>query len=154
MPPVPVYRHAMTTRKLIGSLALVVAFGVLSSCGDGGGSKISKAEFITKANARCTILNGQMDEASAAVTTEEEQIAFFTDALVPDLRAAMSDIRALGFPKGDEALLDGLMDQTEDVLTQISADPASFVGSQVDPFAEINAQLAAYGLTVCGQADA
>ena len=143
----------MNTRKLLGSLTLVALLG-MAACSDGASSKavISKADFLTKGNALCTTFNATSDAAQANITTEDEQIAFINDTLVPGIRSTVASIRALGFPKGDEALLSGLMDDTEAKLTEIEADPAAAVAAGVDPFADINTQLAAYGLTVCGQA--
>lgn len=48
-------------------------------------------------------------------------------------------------------LIQGLIDDTRDVLDSAEGDPAGVLGGTVDPFADINQQLADYGLTVCGQ---
>lgn len=114
---------------------------------------ISKAEFVAQGNALCTTLDAHLDPIGEAVASEDDAIAFLADELVPGLRDTVSQIRALGFPAGDEELLASLMDDTEAVLTEIEADPATFAQTTDDPFAEINAQLITYGLTVCGQAE-
>ena len=114
---------------------------------------ISKAEFVAQGNALCTALDEHLDPIGEAVASEDDAIAFLADELVPRLRDTVSQIRALGFPAGDEELLASLMDDTDAVLTEIEADPATFAQTTDDPFAEINAQLITYGLTVCGQAE-
>ncbi len=148
----------MNAHKLLGSLALVSLLGI-AACSDDSDSaatttsattKISKTEFLAQGNATCQTFNESLVELSANITTEEEQIAYMTDSLVPGLRATVASIRALGFPAGDEALLDGLMADTEVKLQEIEADPAAVLASGEDPFAEINSQLVDYGLTVCG----
>lgn len=146
----------MKPHKLLGSLALVVVIGAVAACSDdkdnseGGNDSISKAEFITQANALCATFDGEMQVAQADVLTEDDQVVMIATVLVPKLRALMVDIRELGFPAGDEALIGGLVEQTEDELDVIAADPAALLTSTEDPFEEINAQLVEYGLTVCG----
>jgi hypothetical protein len=103
-----------------------------------------------QANALCTTLNETVDAAQATVATETDQIAVIADVMVPELRNTLDAIEALGFPAGDEALIGGLIDQTQAELDVIAADPAALLTATVDPFAEINAQLVEYGLTVCG----
>ena len=126
----------------------------MAACGDSSkAATISKAEFLTKGNAICATLNAHLADVGAGITTEEAAVAYLGDEFVPGLTDTVNQIRALGFPKGDEALLGGLMDDTDAVLADITADPTTFAAATEDPFADINAQLITYGLTVCGQAD-
>ncbi|MCE9623313.1 MAG: hypothetical protein K8R99_13310 [Actinomycetia bacterium] len=155
----------MTSRRTLVAAALLVTLSAATSCSDDTNNDsnkasdtttkaaISKAEFLTEGNALCTSFNATAEAASATVTDQASQIVFFTDVVAPGLRDTMAGIEALGFPAGDEALLQGLIDDTLEVLDTIEADPAAVVGSGTDPFASINQQLADYGLTVCGQAE-
>ena len=139
----------MNSRKLLSSVALVGLLG-MAACSDKKDAPISKEAFVTQANALCSELNAHLDPIAAAVSSDEEGIAFLADEFVPGLRNTTSQIRALGFPKGDEALLEGLLNDTEALLTSIAADPVTFAQATESPFADINAQLVTYGLTVCG----
>ena len=139
----------MTHRGLICALVLS-SVGLLASCGSDKAT-ISKADFVTKGNALCTALNAKLDPITKAFTdqtTPEELSTFITGVLVPEIRKTVSAVRALGFPKGDEALLGGVMDETEKILDSMAKDPT--VALQGDPLAVPNSKLHDYGLTVCG----
>ena len=149
----------MNNRKLIRAFALVVVIGSSAACGDdnstatnnSGSDPISKAEFVTAANALCAAFAGEFEGgAQADVVTEEDQIAVISEIIVPELRTTLTAIRALGFPEGDAALVGGLIDQTNEQLDIVETDPAGFLAAAEDPFAEINAQLADYGVVTCG----
>ena len=101
----------MNTRRLLGSLTLVALVSMAACSNSSKDAAISKAEFLTKGNAICATLNAHLDELSAAVATEDDAVAYLSDELVPGLTDTVGQIRALGFPAGDEALLDGLMDE-------------------------------------------
>ena len=141
----------MNRRKVLASLSLVVIVGLLASCGDDAKKSISKTEFLTKGNAICTTFNGKMAEAEASIATDEDVLTFYSETFVPELRGVLRSIENLGFPAGDATLLQGLIDDTDEVLDGVAADPAAFVASDTNPFAPINEQLHTYGLTACGE---
>lgn len=140
------------SHRLIFPALLVVS---LAACGGNDDNKkeaISKSAFIEQANSRCAELNAAVATAEAALgsePTEAAATAYIADVIVPQLSATVSDIRNLGFPKGDEALLDGMMDETETILAELKQDPASALTMADSPFTAVNARLADYGLTVC-----
>ena len=148
----------MNNRKLIRAFALVVVIGSSAACGDdssssnnSGNDALSKAEFVTSANALCAAFASQVEGGpQAGVVTEEDQIAVISEIIVPELRTTLTAIRALGFPEGDAALVGGLIDQTNEQLDIVETDPAGFLAAAEDPFGEINAQLADYGVVTCG----
>jgi hypothetical protein len=140
----------MQARRVILCLALVAVAGLPSACG-GGKEAISKADFITQANALCTTLNAKMETAAATITDEADGAKFLVETMVPELGATTQAIRDLGFPEGDEKLLGGLMDETETILKDIAKDPAKAAAAEASPFDDINKQLVTYGLTVCGE---
>ena len=131
----------------------VVSLGLLVSCGDDAKKGIAKTDFLTAGNGTCTAFNETMDEAGAAVATEADAVAFVSATFVPGLRGVLQSIENLGFPEGDAALIQGLIDDTREVLDGVEADPLAFVQAESNPFADINEQLHAYGLTACGTAD-
>jgi hypothetical protein len=148
----------MRTRTTFKLVALITFLGLLSACGSDNStsntnSTISKAEFISKADAICTGYNKTLADKAGALASDasEEQVtAFVTDELVPDFGKMIGEIRGLGFPDADQALLGGLMDETEVVLEKLTQDPGSILTSSESPFASINSRLLDYGLTVCG----
>ncbi len=111
---------------------------------------ISKADFLVQANALCTTFQETLDAAAVGVSTEAEEAELITNVLVPELRSTLDAIRALGIPEGDEALLNGLFDETNALLDTFATDPTALMSAPANPFAETNAQLVEYGLTVCG----
>lgn len=146
----------MRNRKVSSLVAFITCLGLISSCGndDSTNSTISKPEFIAKADAICTEYNDALEEKTselASDATEEQVLAFVTDVLIPEFGNMIGEIRDLGFPAADKALLDGLMDETDVVLEQLTQDPASILTAEESPFASINSQLLDYGLTVCGE---
>lgn len=141
----------MTSRKVVAAVALTAAFGVLAACGDDKKSSISKDDFLTQANALCATFNNQMDTADDSVSSDEEAVVFVSDTLVPGLRALLRSIEDLGYPEGDGDEIQAMIDDTDEILDQIAADPAAFVQTNQDPFAAVNARLRDYGLTTCGQ---
>jgi len=151
-------------RKLIAAIAVVVASATLVACGGdddgdggtpGGGATISKADFIAQANEICAA--GAAELATALGTfgpdsSPEDLQQAFVDTVIPNIRGQVADIRALGFPAGDEATLGGIFDQVEGVLDAAAADPASMLDESTDEFAEVNTKLTDYGLATCGEA--
>jgi len=150
-------------RKLIAAIAVLVASATLVACGgddDGGGgapggTTIAKADFIAQANEICAA--GAAELATALGTfgpdssTEDLQQAF-VETVIPNIRGQVEDIRALGFPAGDETTLDGIFDQVEGVLDAAASEPASMLDDSTDEFAEVNTELTEYGLDTCGEA--
>ncbi|MFA5774706.1 MAG: hypothetical protein WC864_04930 [Ilumatobacteraceae bacterium] len=135
---------------------------LLASCGssDSGGTSdttgttITKADFVEQANAKCVDLSERISagqDALGSAPTDAEISAFVSDVIVVDFKATFDDIRDLGFPEGDEDLLEGILTDTEDILDEIAKDPiASFVAES--PFVDVNARFNDYGLTACGEA--
>jgi hypothetical protein len=126
--------------------------------GDNGGEALTKEEFLAEGNAICAEGNAELDAAaqelfqSGGRPTPEELETFATDNLVPSVQGQIDDIRALEAPEGDEDTINSLLDQAEDVLAEVEADPEGTLGPQAsDPFAEVNTELQDYGLTTCGQ---
>ena len=141
------------------ALAIAVA-AMLVGCSSGSDdaatttvAPISKTEFIAQADAICKAGNDKISADTTGVDTSDEDAvaSAVRDKIVPNIRQQIADIRDLGFPKGDEDELDSIFDATEQVLQHAEDDPSIFVGSE-DPFADVNADLAAYGFNECGNA--
>ncbi|CAB4700167.1 unannotated protein [freshwater metagenome] len=121
-----------------------------AASGSTDAGSISKADFIEQADAICEAGDDATDELPDP-TTEEVAIDLIVSDIVPSIRGQISDIRDLGFPEGDEELLDGILTDAEDLLDQIEADPAAFLTAD-SPFADTNAALTEYGITECADA--
>lgn len=139
----------LLTRRLAVAASLVVAALGLSGCGDddSAAGSIPKEEFLEAANAIC-------EEGAAEIEAAEAEAAFgpdfFIGTVIPSIRQQMADMRALGFPEGDEEAVGSIFDDTEAVLDTIEADAES-VGSAPNPFAGLNERMDDYGLTVCAE---
>jgi len=150
-------------RNLMLLAAGVLATGLIAAgCGDGNDDESSdtgtdaataptKAEFVAEANEVCKQGNAELEAAGEETfkgkPTQADLEAFVTDTLVPNVQGQIDDIRALGIPEGDEAVVNGFLDDAEGVLDDLEADPSLL--DKGDPFAAVNKELAAYGLTTC-----
>lgn len=144
----------MRNRKVSRLVAFITCLSLIAACAsdESTNSTISKSEFLAKADAICTRYNDANEEKHSELESnpsEEQQLAFVTD-LLPEFINMFGEIRDLGFPAADKALLEGLMDEIDVVLEQFTQDPASMLTAQ-EPFADINIQMSDYGFTVCGQ---
>jgi hypothetical protein len=110
----------------------------------------AKADFVAQANQICREAIEELSGQEPSGSDEDEIVAYITGVFVPSVRQQLDDIRDLGFPPGDEAELTELLDAADAALDEIEADAAGVLASGEDPFAEVNDQLNAYGLTECG----
>lgn len=154
----------MRIRSNLLPITALASFLLLASCGGSDSSEstdstdnateISKADFVEQANLRCTSLGETLSKAHVdlgSAPTEAEMSVFMTDVLVAEMSATFSDIRDLGFPAGDESLLDGILDDADKILDDIAADPIASLASPESPLLEVNVAFQDYGLTVCAE---
>ena len=148
--------------KLNAILAVVVALalgGIAAGCGDdnddSGDQALTKQEFLAKGNAICTAGNKEVETAfrtaiGNAKPTQEQLNAVVTDSLIPSIQGQIDDIRDLPAPDGDEDQITDMLDKAELSLQDVKENPslATQEGGQ-DPFAEVQKELGAYGLTAC-----
>lgn len=143
----------MRNRYAKGLVALAFV-ALMASCGSDD-SAISKAEFVSKANALCTSFSETISKPDVALepgSTEEQVTTFITDVLVPEFTNTINAIRGLGFPSGDEIVLEEMLAEAEEVLGEIAADPAGTLKMSESPFTSVNIKFKDYGLTVCASA--
>jgi hypothetical protein len=146
--------------KLRAALALtaVVAFGAIAAgCGSSGDdsstSDLTKAEFITKADAICQQGNQEIENAAkqqfggSGRPSGPEVSQFITQSVIPNTQSQVDQIRALGAPSGDEDQINKMLDTVEADVEKAKA--AGDINEQT--FAEGNALARQYGLKVCGQ---
>ena len=141
---------------IAGACALAL---LVTACGSSGGSEktIAKADYVKQANAICAAASTDLDKVSSKIgadATEADLEKFLTDDLVPNVKGQIDKLRDLGYPEGDKATLSGILDDADQVLDDISKDPATYIKNvDKDPFVEVNKGFSAYGLTDCGSTD-
>ena len=142
------------------SAALVVAV-VVAGCGSSDKSSsssstpttpaITKAQFVSKANAICTKGNKLTDAAGASLgnhPTPAQVAAMVKTRFASAVQAQITAIRALGAPAGDQATVTKFLDLAQADLDKVKANPALLVG-QRDAFADFAKLAHPYGLTEC-----
>ena len=156
-------RRATPQRRL--KIGVVVATALLvglsaTGCGSSSSSSsstttsttaITKAQFLVKANAICTLGNKTLNKVGAKLgnSPSKAQItAAVKAAYVPSIQAQINGIRNLGAPSGDEATVTNMLNIAQADLNKIKADPTLLVGKK-DPFANFAKVAHPYGLTHC-----
>lgn len=134
-------------------LALTAA-GCGSSDDSSGDDSITKAEFVTQANAICAESNksinaAEKDAFSGGQPTQADVENFVNDTVIPEVESQITDIRALEVPDGEEDQINAILDAAESGLEEAKSDPAAMAGNQTDPFAEANKLAGEYGMTEC-----
>ncbi len=157
------------SKGFLAVLASVVAIALVAAgCGSSSDTTeestseatLTKSEFLKKGNAICAAGNKEIEEGFEEFGKEnnlsenkeptEAQFEEISEmVLVPDVSKQLEGLRSLGTPEGDEGELDELLSNAEGTLEEVEEDPS--VLSKEDPFAEVNKEASAYGLTVCGE---
>jgi hypothetical protein len=152
--------QALTVRRTFAALVgLVLVLGACSS--SGGGSALSKDEFLKKGNAICDAGNKAIDAAgkTAFPSSDTQPDAasikkFANEVLIPNVTKQVDDIDALKPPKDLEAAVDKLVKDAKAAITKMKdladKDPEAIFSGSNDPFADVNKEANAIGLTTCG----
>ena len=151
-------------RKL--AAAVVLLAGVAAGCGDDdkGSSDadkpVTKAAFITSADAICTKTNAEITTAAATLRKKSQKdgtlpkrdvVNFFKGTSLPAYDDLVRQLGALKPPPGDQAKIDGLLATLASAIDTVKADPEKFASTAPeDPFADFNTRAKAYGMKVCG----
>jgi ABC-type lipoprotein release transport system permease subunit len=138
--------------------AAIAVAGIVAGCGGGDDSSdttttsLTKAAWITKADAICQQGNQEIEQAAKQQfgnqkPTTAEVRDFGTGTALPNTQTQVDKIRALGAPSGDEDQVNKILD-----TVQADIDKAKAAGDVEDTtFADGNALAKQYGLKVCGQ---
>ena len=139
-----------------------VAALALGGCGGGGYQGLSKADFVTQANAICT--NGQkaLDSIGASVGSSPTLATLqrtYSGPFLAAVREEVSQLRALKPPKADRTTIATMLDNLAAGITQFSAAITSAKSLQAVAALKEPPSLAAadkaatsYGLTACNGA--
>jgi hypothetical protein len=144
-------------RRIALVAILCVGAWVLAGCGDD--EALSEQEFLEQGNTICAAGNERLDAAFEGLDLEEgeepsaEQMeALLLDVFLPDVQSQIDDVRALEPPDELADEVEQFLDDAQatlDDLEQQAADDPSVLFSDEDPFADVNAQAQAIGLTEC-----
>ena len=111
MPRVPV-ASSVSRAALASALA-----ALLAGCGGGGGDRLSKAEWVSQADAICKRVNDRLEQ-TAQPDSLAELVTVLDDGLT-DVRAAVRDLRALEPPEDIEAESDAWLGRVEAAADEI-----------------------------------
>jgi hypothetical protein len=135
---------------------LMIGVGVAGCAGSSSPSTgstttpaITKAEFLTKANAICGKADPVLSAAGAKLETKpsEAQVAVLVKGTyVPSIQAQISGIKALGVPAGEQASVTSLLALAQADLNKLQSNPALIA---TDVFADFAKVAHPYGLTAC-----
>jgi hypothetical protein len=160
-------------RKLAAAATTVLVACVAAGCGGDGdddaatsttattsGAPVSKAAFITAADAVCTKTNAKIQAAAAKLQAKSRKsgeipktdvVKFFKQTSLPAYDDMVQQLGALTAPKSDEAKVDGIIASMAAAIDVVKDDPAKFASRNVsDPFADANKLARDYGMKVCG----
>lgn len=152
-------------KKALWMLVLVLATGLIAAgCGDDdddgddGGDAPTKEEFIAEADQICSDGDAEI-EAAAEETfgqsdrppTPEEQEAFASETVIPNIEEQVNGVDELTPPEGDEDEIQAIVDAANEGLDAGRDDPSVFTeqGGE-DPLAEASGLAQDYGLKACG----
>jgi hypothetical protein len=127
----------------------------LTECGVGFQKELTREQFALEANAECQRLFDQVVAAAKPLGirrggTNEKLAEYVTSKVVPADLASLEALRAIGIPKGDEALLDGLLTDSAAKIADLAKDPSRlFVIDARDT--SIADRWLQYGVPVCSQ---
>lgn len=136
------------------------ATGASGASGTSGPKNVSpeRAELIQQADEIC----GESDDEIEAAAEERfgdtkkeppvaEQEAFISETVVPNIQGQLDQLRELDPPEEDAEQWNGLLDDLEQAIGEVEADPSAVTGGEDGPFEDVNRQAAEFGLKVCGQ---
>jgi hypothetical protein len=118
------------------------------------GVALTEEEFVAQGNEICAAGNEEIDQAANETFAGQEptdaQVEQFAGILVPSIQAQIDGIRALTPPEDLAADVDTFLADAEDALAEVEADSSLLLASDEEgPFADVNAQAVALGLTEC-----
>jgi type IV pilus biogenesis protein CpaD/CtpE len=167
----------MTLRQLPASILLIALIALIGGCGsdseatgdETGGSTsanesaqvMPKGQFLTKAVAICMKRNkaqepvieefrqlGKEAEADGKVSAAEEQSREEIVAKIfRNARQTLDELTALGYPEGDERVMQAFLDEYTDALKQSEDSPATYFSGEA--FFPVGESGESYGLVGC-----
>jgi hypothetical protein len=144
-------------RLAVAMAVLAIAAMAAAGCGSSSKSKtttapaITKAAFVSKANAICTKGNKATNAAGAKLgknPTKAQLTAYAKTVAVPSIQLQITSVKALGAPSGDEATVKKMLTLAQADLNKLKSNPALLNG-KTDAFADFAKIAHPYGLKAC-----
>lgn len=144
---------------LVTTTVVTLAIAAAGFAGVAAADQLSKKEFLKQGNAVCkqanTDINAVFEQAFAGLTDNQQpseaQFAAAAAGAVPVFRTALDKIDELDGPASVEKQVGKVLQQYNDVVDDIEADPASAFTSEVDVFAKADKAAKKAGLKQCAQ---
>jgi hypothetical protein len=132
----------------MGRLAAVLAMGVLGllGCRD---QTVSTKDFLAQGNAACAVAAKRISDLAVpriSRTAAPEQFAGYVDDYVAEMRLELTNLRAIGYPRGQRHQLEADYEDLDDELDAAERDPAEF---RPQMLAADELALRRAGLTAC-----
>jgi hypothetical protein len=137
-----------------GDDTTTVETGVSGATG-ASGAPLSTQEFVSQGQDICAAGNKELDQAanqtfSGGKPTQAEIEQYATETAVPSIQGQIDDIRALQPPESIASDVDAFLNDAQDALDQVEADPQLLAASDKGgPFADVNDEAVAIGLDQC-----
>lgn len=148
----------MRIRKLwgLGLVAVLAAALPAAGCGGGDDDELTKAEFITQADAICKKAHDEFEQAFNQAFAGNQQPSqaelnkFAESTLVPGVQGEIDDISELNPPSADEDQVNAIIDAVQGGVNKIKADPG-VLSPQVkfDPQKKGHQLAREYGMKEC-----
>jgi hypothetical protein len=131
----------MSIRSL--SSTLLVLLSVLIGCGSGDSSEavMSIGQYGKKADLICSAAANEQGPLAVAFLRRHpnsDQGAMVEVAVIPPLEKEMSELKALGLPRGHETQAEDFIKAAEAALGEIKEKPKSALPEKGNPFDEAN----------------
>ena len=127
----------------------------LTDCGAGFARDIDKAEWIREVNDLCTAFGAKQQATLVGrdvspASSPEVIAAFVRDVAAPLSDDVVAQIRALGFPQGDEQPLEQLLQAVHADVQLVLATPSLYFDTSRPSLVDLVQQWRTYGVTACG----
>jgi len=161
-------------RKLAGAAITMLLAGLAAGCGGGSDDDAStsssgnvtsdepltKAEYIERADAICSVADARIDAAAAKLRAASKDtgtlkrsavVKFLRDSTLPAYDRMLIGLRDLTPPTGDEAKIDPFIASLSGALDAVKANTEKYAKrTAADPFDAANKRAQDYGMKVCG----
>jgi hypothetical protein len=144
--------------RIIRIFTVTLVLVVAGACS--GGSKVTKANYVTSATAICTTTNARV-RALGGAGSDMKKSADVAEQTAAITASSLRELRALKTPKGDETTVAAIYTKVDAFLADVPAvsaklragNSAGATDAEVKLETDLRAANAAaldYGLTVCG----
>lgn len=145
----------MRTLKL--ALVGLVASAGMAGCGDDdGGEPLTKAAFVTRANAICAASEQRIESGADRYFTEQGKVPtaeqlndFATKTVIPEVKGQIREIGDLEAPRNDERRVEEILDAAREAVDKVQSFAPVLQSS--DPFARYGELAGDYGLEACSR---